>query len=230
MPHRTVSPEIINSLSQIDTPSVSNAIEQFNMRDPATGFTSLESACQFPNYDPMVGYAVTCTSDTTKKGDTRPMNSNMILDAFNAAPKPAILVIQYVGTDRLRSCFVGDMFCSALQKLGGVGVLTDGGYRDKPGIEQRAPGFQVFSPGQVASHGYGVFLDVNVEVSICGLGIKSGDLLHGNESGLVSVPLDIASGVVDHAKQIIKMELDYFKFLQSTEYSFEKLKQHVGRH
>ena len=226
----TLSKDTLAELRQIDTPTVSNAIEHFTVRDPVIGYPSMELACQFPDYDPMVGYAVTCTADTTTRADDRPMRSNMILDAIQDAPKPAVLVIQYVGTDRLRSCFVGDMVCAAVQKLGGVGVVTNGGYRDKSGIRKRAAGMQVFSPGQVASHGYGVFFNVNVKVEICGLAIEPGDLLHGNESGLISIPLEIAASVIDQAKKVHEREKAYFDFLDSSSYSFEQLKKHVGRH
>ena len=102
----------------------------------------------------MVGFAVTATQDTTSAGDDRALRLPEVLDLVHAAPKPAILVVQYTGADRLRSCVAGDMFCTALQKLGAVGLVTDMGSRDFGGIQRRAPGFQLFCPGAVVSHGY----------------------------------------------------------------------------
>ena len=58
------------------------------------------------------------------------------------------------------------------QKLGAVGLVTDMGNRDLRGIRRRAPGFQLFGPGSVVSHGYGGIIDSIVTVSVCGLTVQ----------------------------------------------------------
>ena len=224
------SPEVLDALRQFDSPTVSNAIEHFKVRDPVTGYASMELRCQFPDLEPMVGYAVTCREDTTTPSDDRPMRLHELLDAIHAAPKPVVVVVQYVGPDRLRSCLAGDMLSSALQKLGVVGLVTDMGNRDISGIRRRAPGFQIFSPGWVASHGYGVVLDVGVSVSICGLNIEPSDLLHGDENGLIKVPIDIAESVVERARSIREAETEFFDFLESSSFTYEGLRSRIGRH
>ena len=172
----------------------------------------------------MVGYAVTCTADSTTPGPKRPNRLHDLLDALAAAPKPAVVAIQNVGPDPARSCFVGDMICTAYHRLGAVGVVTDGGLRDLSGIQQRAPGFQVFAPGVVVSHGAGVKLDINVPVRIGGLDIRPGDLLHGDESGLLVVPLDIAQSVVVRARRVREEEAEILDFLGSPAATLEGIK------
>ncbi|HZQ06453.1 MAG TPA: hypothetical protein VFD70_07715, partial [Anaerolineae bacterium] len=215
-------PETIQALLEFDAPTISNAIEHFRVRDPVAGYASLELRCQFPDYKPMAGYAITVTADTTTPGDKRPMRLDELLDVVHAAPKPAVLVYKHVGTDRLKSCFVGDMICTSLQKLGVVGVVTDGGGRDASGIRRRAPGFQIFSPGWVVSHGYVTFLDFGVTVSVCGLTIQPGDLLFGDESGLLTVPLDIADALIQRAAEMREGERQFFEFLESRDLSFQE--------
>lgn len=230
MTNPQISAETLDALRQIDSATVANAIEYFGVRDQVTGYASLELRCQFPDQKPMVGFAVTATQDTTTAGDNRPMRLHELFDMVQAAPKPTILAVQYMGADRLRSCLAGDMFCSALQKLGAVGLLTDLGSRDFQGIRQRAPGFQLFCPGAVVSHGYGAYLDLDVSVSICGLTIQPGDLLHGDANGVVSIPLAVAEDVVEQAKRVLETEASYFDFLTGDGYSYEGLKQRMGRH
>ncbi|MCL4488848.1 MAG: RraA family protein [Chloroflexi bacterium] len=227
---KSVSAQVLDALREFDSPTISNAIEHFKVRDPVTGYASLELRCQFPELKPMVGYAVTCTADTTTAGDHRPMRVHDLLDAVQASPKPAVVVVKHVGPDRLRTAFVGDMICTALQKLGAVGVVTDGGNRDASGIRRRAPGFQLFAPGWVVSHGYGVYMDFNVTVSVCGLTIQPGDLLHGDESGLLTIPLDIAEPAVVQATAVREAEAEYFEYLQSSSFTYEGLKSRIGRH
>jgi regulator of RNase E activity RraA len=189
----------------------------------------MELRCQFPDQKAMVGYAVTAIADTTTAGDNRPMRLHELMDIVQGAPKPVIPVVQYVGPDRLRSCFAGDMLASGLQKMGAVGLVTDMGVRDLKGIQRRAPGFQVFCPGSVVSHGYGVYLEFNLSVSICGLTVQPGDLLHGDENGLLTVPLEITEELVGQARRVQQVEGEYFDFLSGNAYTYEGLKSRMGR-
>jgi regulator of RNase E activity RraA len=229
-PMAVLSSDLLEALREFDSPTISNAVEHFQVRDPTTGYASMELQCQFPGLRPMVGYAVTCTVDTTTAGDQRPMGMGKFLDAVYAAPKPAVIVAQYVGPDRLRSCWMGDMSCSAMWKIGAVGAVTDCGNRDKKGIARRVPSFQIFSPGWVVSHGWGVYLDVGVSVSICGLSIQPGDLVHGDANGILTVPVGIVEGVLEQAKAVQDAEREYFDFLQSDTYSYEEMRDRLVRH
>ena len=74
------------------------------------------------------------------------------------------------------------------------------------------------------------YTNVDVTVSICGLTIQPGDLLHGDENGVVSIPLDIADEVVEQARRVLAIETSYFDFLASDGFSYEGLKQRMGRH
>jgi regulator of RNase E activity RraA len=224
-----VAPDVLAALREIDSPTVSNGVEFFKVRDRTAGYASLELRCLTPGQQPMVGYAVTVTADSTTPAETRPERIHDVFDMIHSAPQPAVLVIQHVGTDRLKSCFVGDMFCTGLSKYGATGVVTDGGVRDVPGIRQRAPGFSVFAAGTVVSHGTPVFLDFNTTVSICGLTIRPGDLLHGDDSGLLTIPLEIAEPLVEQARAVQARERAYFDFLASSEFSHEGIKKHLGR-
>ena len=152
-PPKQSDTDLVEKLSGFDTATVANAIEHFKVRDPVVGYASLELRAQISNPKPMVGYAVTCTKTTTSPGDKRPQGLEKVLDLIDDSRKPAVLVFQYLGDDRLRGCSIGDMFCAALDRLGVVGAVADHGVRDLQGISDRVPGFQVFSPGCVASHG-----------------------------------------------------------------------------
>ena len=217
----------LDKLRRFDSPTVANTVEHFAVRDPVTGFAGMELKCQFSDQAPMVGYAVTCTADTTTPGRSGPMRLDRVLDMVHGAPKPAVLAIQFDGADRAKSCIAGDMFTTALAKLGVAGLVTDMGARDMRQIHERAPDFQLFCPGAVVSHGYGVFLEFDVDVSICGLTIRPGDLLHGDDSGLLTIPIEIADAVAERAGATRQSEADYFEFLEN-DFSYEGLKGRLG--
>lgn len=207
--------ELIESLGGFDTPTISNAIEKLQVRDRAVGFTSSKLICQFPQLKPMVGYAVTATADSTTPGDKRPPQLEHLVETLENAPQPAVLVIKHNGLDRQRCCLVGDMFTSALTKLGCIGIVTDANARDRNGITEKTPDFHLFSTGWVASHGYPTYVNFNTTVTICGLTISPGDLLHGDQSGLVSIPTHFASLLPEKAQIVRDEEQEYFDFLQN---------------
>ena len=122
------------------------------------------------------------------------------------------------------------MFTSTMEKLGCVGVVTDGNHRDIAGIHARTPGFHVFSAGCVVSHGWGVFYDFNVTVTISGLTIKPGDLLHGDGNGLLSLPMKMADRVLHQAEEVLKVEKDYFDFLDSDDFNIDEMKRRFVPH
>lgn len=223
-----VPPAVLEALRSFDSPTISNAIEAFGVRDPSEGYASRELRCQNPDLPPLVGFAVTCTANSTNRGRPRVNRLNDLLDQVAAAPSPVVVVVQHVGEDRERSCMIGDVISTVLQRLGAVGVVTDVGLRDLSGIRRRAPGFQVFSPGAVVSHGNAAVLDVNVPVAICGLAVLPGDLLHGDESGVVTVPHRIAEAVVDRARQVRQEEADVFQFLEREGISVAEIKRRLG--
>ncbi len=227
----SLSPSVIEDLREFDSATVANAIEHFEVRDPTTGYATSELVCQTPEIArPMVGYAITCTIDTTTPGDRRPSGLGELVGLIDAAPKPSVLGAQHVGHERKRCCFFGDMFLTSLEKLGCAGIVTDANGRDRKAIRRRTPFFHVFSTGWVVSHGYGVYIDLNTTVSICGLTIRPGDLLHGDESGLVSVPIDIAGDMVKRAGAVVREEADFFEFLESEAFTVDALKRRIIPH
>ena len=230
MPTPPLDPSVLEALRQYDSPTIANAIESFRVRDDVDGYASLELRCLFPERRPMVGYAVTCTADTSMPGDTRPSGLGRVWEALEAAPRPAVLVIQHTGHNRLRSCMAGDMVCTALQAYGAAGAVTDAGIRDLNGIRARTTEFQLFAAGFVVAHGHTTFIDVNVPVSIFGLPVKPGDLLHGDDSGLVSIPLGVAGQLAAAAQAVREREKEYFDFLESREFDYEGLRKRVGGH
>ncbi len=220
-----LSPEQLEELRRIDSPTIANAIEAFAVRDPTDGYASLELRCMFPDLPPMIGYAITCTADSTSPGAGRPSAIMELYEAIQAASKPVIVVLKDIGPDRLRSCHAGDVMSTVFSQLGAVGLISDGGVRDLAGVRDRAPGFQMFAPGVVVSHGVPTIVEIGMTVSICGLRINPGDLLHGDANGLVSIPHAIAGQVAAQAEKVWARERATVEFVRSTGFTLEGLKQ-----
>src|SRR5260221_4468855 len=88
------APEQLEALRKIDSPTIANAIEAFDVRDRTDGYASLELRCLFPDLPPIIGYALTCTVDSTSPGKRPPTALHNLFAAVQAGPKPPAIVIQ----------------------------------------------------------------------------------------------------------------------------------------
>src|SRR5690606_26933118 len=174
-----LDPKLFATLQQIDSPTLSNAIDHLQVRSRIEGYAGMDLRCIFPELGTMMGYAVTCTADSTTPERENRGGIFRLWEALEKSPKPAVLVMQTIGHDRNRSCHLGEVMAATARALGAIGCVTDGGLRDITEIKEMG-GFQLFCPGFVVSHGNPVICDVGVDVEVSGLKVQMGDLLHGD--------------------------------------------------
>jgi 4-hydroxy-4-methyl-2-oxoglutarate aldolase len=217
------------ALRAVDSPTVANAIERFEIRPRTEGYAGYDLRCQFPSLGTMMGYAVTCTADSTTEGRPNPRGLMPLWEALEAAPKPAVVVIKDVGTDRRRGCHMGEVMATTAKALGAVGCVSDGGLRDVREVEALGE-FQYFCPGFVVSHGLPVILEINVPVQISGLTINPGDLLHGDVNGLLVVPDAVADRVIDEVMKVREAEKAMLDLVRQPGFNLEKLRQRQFAH
>jgi regulator of RNase E activity RraA len=111
---------------------------------------------------------------------------------------------------------------TAFTRLGAVGLVTDAGVRDVP--EVRALRFHYFERGTVVSHASFRIVRVGVPIQILGVELKPGDLLHGDENGLLRIPAGALGGVEAAVERVRARERRLMEFMRSPEFSVEKLK------
>ena len=204
---------MIDYLKTVDTPTLSNAIELLNIRPRSEGFTPLQVKCIFPEFGRMVGYAVTAHVETVTRLEPLDMNRFIELyESLEASPKPAVIAFQEVGAMGDYAAHCGEVMATCFTRLGAIGLVSDCGVRDIP--EVRAMGFQYFARGTVASHAYFRIVRVGVPVQVAGMVIQPGDILHGDENGLIQVPKSDAHRIaemVDKVRSREKALMDYVK-------------------
>ncbi len=212
----TLSFEQLSALRRIDSPTISNAIETFNLRPRVSGYVGYDIRCIFPALPPTVGYAVTCTVDSTTEG-RQGIGFQKLYELLATAPKPALVVMQDVGSDRLHSCHAGEVMSTQMKRLGAVGILTDGGLRDVKEVGVLG-GFQYFCAGLVVAHGNPTCVSVGGEVTISGMRVSMGDLLHGDINGVVSIPAECAEQVAEAAYRVWAEEGETLRRIASPEF------------
>jgi regulator of RNase E activity RraA len=222
-----LTPEQLDALRQIDSPTVSNALERFNVRPRVEGFAGWDIGCAFPELGTMIGYAVTCTADSTTETRRDDRGLLRLWEAVEAAPKPAVIVIKDIGNQPSRSCHMGEVMATTARALGAVGCLSDGGLRDV--MEVRALGFHYFCPGFVVSHGNPVICDINVPVTLAGLALQPGDLLHGDVNGVLKIPAEVAALAAEEAQRVRAAERDVLEFVRRPGLTVRKLREFQER-
>jgi 4-hydroxy-4-methyl-2-oxoglutarate aldolase len=193
---------LLQQLAGFDSCTIANAIERFDIRLRNEGFTHAGLHCHFPTQSPIVGYAVTLRvrcSNPPLRGGTYLERTDW-WDHFALTGHPQILVIEDVDPQPGTGAFVGEVLAAILLALGCRGVVTNGAVRDLPRIE--TTGFQLFSGSLSPSHAYTHVIEANTPVTVHGLQVQPGDLLHGDRHGLVSVPTEIAAELPGIAAQL----------------------------
>jgi regulator of RNase E activity RraA len=107
---------------------------------------------------------------------------------------------------------------TTMKRLGAVGILTDGGLRDVQQIHALGS-FQLFCPGLVVSHGNPICVSVGDDVTISGLRIRMGDLLHGDANGVVLVPEGCIADLVPAARRILAQEAETLHQINSPDFT-----------
>ncbi len=224
----SLTAEQLADLRQIDSATIANAIEPFNVRDKTEGYLGSSVRCLFPDFsEPMVGYAVTVKGDSTTYARTRNPSLQMELwEVLEQAPSPSVVVIQDGGNNPAKSCHCGDVMATIIKSLGGVGVVTDGGVRDLE--EVREIGIQYFARGVTVSHGTAVLYEAGEPVIIDGTPIKTGDLVHGDANGVVVIPDELAGEVAEAGRKVLADEAERKEFARQPGFTVAKYREFTG--
>lgn len=215
-----LSDDQLAALRELDTPTICNAIERFNVRGRVEGFLGIDIRCLLPELGSMVGYTVTATVDSTTPGAKQNEATwRAWVEAMAAASKPIVLVFQDVGPQPRKSAHFGEMMATLSKRLGVVGLVTNGGVRDI--LEVKRLGLHYFAAGLAPSHGSPRLLEINIPVTLDGVRIEPGDLLHGDINGVTTIPLAIAAQVIEAAQQVRRDEAEWLTYLTGPEFSLE---------
>jgi len=222
----TLTPEQLAELRAMDSPTVANAIEAFRVRDDTQGFLGMDVPCHTPEFGVMLGYAVTATANSMAPARARDRKGHFrLFEAVAAAPKPSVLVIKDVGPRRTHACFLGDVIATITKRLGAIGIVTDGGVRDLAGVTPL--GYHVFAAGFVVAHGTFNIEEVGIPVEISGTTVRPGDLIHGDASGVTTVPLEIADKVYAECLKVREREAGLRDFATARDFTLDALRQRM---
>jgi len=121
-------------------------------------------------------------------------------------PKPTILVLQQKFPPELQNKvgLSGGNMTSAMKAVGCVGCISNGPSRDIDEI--RPMEFQYLISGVTPGHGEQAVHAVNVPVSVAGMDIAPGEIVHMDENGACKFPADKLQAVLENARALQQEE------------------------
>jgi len=222
--HPTLTDEEFRDLAALDSCSVANAIERFQLQLRNEGYTEGALTCHFPDMPPMLGYAFTLQVRSYAPPTKRKVyfEDTLWWNALENIPKPRVLVIQDMDRHPGTGALVGEVHAQILKSLGCIGVVTNGAIRDLDRVKPL--NFYMYSNLLSVSHGYSHIVSSGGRVQIGGLEISAGDLLHGDCHGVIRVPRELATRIPKTAAALRQKEAEITDFCHSPAFSVEELR------
>jgi len=195
---------LLKLLRSVDTPTVCNAIEVAQGKRGFNAFTRGTMFCSAPEDPPVVGYAITAKIKALQPPTDPPevikARRMAYYKAMAEGPNPGVAVIEDTDYPHAIGAFWGEVNTTIHKGFGIEGTLTNGVMRD---LGDMAPGYPVIAGSIGPSHGFVHVTDLGNPVTIFGLTVTQGDLIHADRHGAVVIP----PAVIDHlAAAIQKMQ------------------------
>ncbi|MCP5028656.1 MAG: RraA family protein [Actinomycetia bacterium] len=224
-----VSAEVLDALGRLDTPTVCNALEVVIPDRRGWGYTTRPLVCARPDLPAIVGFARTATMAAAHpSGHSGPDDRDWRVAYYrymDEGPKPAITVIEDLDDPPGFGAWWGEVHTNVHQGLGSRGVITNGSIRDLP---DNADGFQLIAGSVGPSHAFNHGIEVGVTVTIHGMVVRHGDLIHADQHGAVVIPPEVAADVPAAATAIAAREKVLIEAAQEPGFGWQDVARIIG--
>ncbi len=199
-------------LRSVDTPTVCNAIEEVRGTRMGSGYSRSPVVCANPSLPPIVGYARTakiCGAEPSKLSKQAQRDLRIAYYQYAASgPGPNVVVLEDIDSPPGLAAFWGEVNTAIHKGLGVVGCLTNGSFRD---LDMLAPGFQIVGGSIMPSHAFVHVEEFDVPVSVFGLSVQPGDLIHADRHGAVVIGADIVDRIAHGVDLTTRKEVPILK-------------------
>jgi regulator of RNase E activity RraA len=196
--------QLLTLLRSVDTPTVCNAIEVAEGKRGFDAYTRGTVLTSDPTAPAIAGYArtarISATAPPTEDPATIKSRRMAYYRYMAEAPAPAITVIEDVDGENAVGAFWGEINTAIHKGFGLSGVLTNGVMRD---LGDLAPDFPVIAGSIGPSHAFVHVREIDIPVTVFGLTVRPGDLVHADRHGALVIPAALVGQI---AAAIAKMQ------------------------
>jgi regulator of RNase E activity RraA len=222
---------MLEKLKGFDTPSITNVVATYPSNPLCLGlyepwrqnwYTDQSVHCIYPELGALVGYAVTIVFSLPNPRFQR-LSFDDVADAMGKSKKPVIVVIKqdFPSEIQAKVGLCGGQMTTFFKACGAIGVVTNGPSRDIDEI--RPMKFQYMMSGVTPGHGEMAISAVNVPVSVAGMDVAPGEIIHMDENGACKFPAGRLADVCRNIDAFKKVEEEQVKAINSAK-TLEEIK------
>lgn len=213
-------------LRSVDTPTVCNAIEVAEGKRGFARFTRGTVMCSDPDAGAIVGYARTAKiAGAAPSGDAPETVRAIRMDYYRhmaSGDRPALAVIEDLDGESAVGAYWGEVNATVHKGFGLSGALTNGVMRDLGDLPE---GFSVIAGSIGPSHGFVHVREVATPVTVFGLTISDGDLVHADRHGALVVPKDCIDGLADAIRKMQETEQIILSAARAPGFNFQAFEE-----
>lgn len=220
-----MNPTLLKTLRSVDTPTVCNAIEVAEGKRGFRDFTRATMLCSAPEDPPMVGFARTARIAAINPPEEA---ASVIKERRMAYYKymseghdPSVAVIEDMDYPDCVGAFWGEINTTVHKGLGLSGALTNGVMRDLGDLPE---GFPVVAGSVGPSHAFVHVKEMGTPVSIFGLTVNDGDLIHADRHGAVRIPPVLLSSLDTAIAKLLETEKIVLDAARSDDFDYTAFK------
>jgi len=209
-------------LTEVDTPTVCNAIEVAQGKRGFNAFTRGTMLASHPEAPAIVGYARTARIRAVAPPSEPPEVIRARRMAYYkhmaTGPRPALAVVQDLDVPNAIGAYWGEINTNIHKSFGLAGTLTDGVMRD---LGDMPEGYPVIAGSIGPSHGFVHVVDIAQPVEIFGISVADGDLVHADRHGALVIPEDVVPKLAEAIATLMRSERIIFDAVKGKRLSFE---------
>ena len=221
----TIDLRLLDRLRAFDTPTICNALELVAPERRGEGFSSHPFVAAFPSMAPIVGFARTATIRARTKPDTSAAELKArrlgYYEYVASPPGPTITVIEDLDDKPGYGAFWGEVNTAVHLGLGVLGCITNGSIRD---LDMIATDFQLLAGLVGPSHAWVHVEAFELDVTVHGMRVRHGDLIHADRHGAVVIPEAAAAELPLAIDLCTRREAPIIAAARQPDFDFEKLR------
>lgn len=198
---------LLDLLRRIDTPSVCNAIETAQGKRGFNAFTRGTVLSSDPSAPAIVGYArtakIAAQKPPTESADIIKTRRMAYYKHMSEGPRPAVVVIEDLDYPDAVGAFWGEVNTTVHKGFGHSGTLTNGVMRD---LGDLADDYPVIAGSIGPSHAFVHVKEIGTPVTVFGMTVHDGDLVHADRHGAVVIPPEVIPSLEEAIHKMFDVE------------------------
>ena len=198
---------LLNVLRSVDTPTVCNAIEAAQGKRGFNNFTRATMVASAPEEKSVVGYALTAkiaaASAPEEPAESLKERRMSYYKYMAEGQQPSVAVIEDCDFPNCVGAFWGEINTTVHKGFGVSGVVTNGVVRD---LGDLPAGFPVIAGSIGPSHAFVHVREFGKQVSVFGLAVEEGDLVHADLHGALVIPSLVIPSLQHAIEKLIATE------------------------